>query len=295
MNSELVTLKLRQWSSITSDKFIIETVKWGLKIEFISKPVNKHTPQMAHSAEESEIVSGEIAKLLKKRVIKECDREKGDFISTIFTRRKKDGGMRTILNLKQLNKHVTYQHFKMAPLSDVFKIIQPNCWMASVDLKDSFYTIPIHNAYQKYFKFMWHQKCYKYLGMPNGYSDAMRVFTKMLKPLFATLRKQGFISVIFADDSYLQGSARSECRENVHKTVSLLASLGFTIHQEKSFLEPTQCIEFLVFIINSADMAVKINPKKSQIIIEKIKFMYFFVSSSPIRQTALQKLIKRKA
>ena len=107
--------------------------------------------------------------------------------------------------------------------------------MASVDLKDPFYTIPIHNGYQKYFKFMWYQKFYKYLVMPNGYSDAMRIFTKMFKRPFATLRKQCFISVIFVDDSYLQGSTRVECLENVHKTVSLLASLGFTIHKENSF------------------------------------------------------------
>ena len=89
--------------------------------------------------------------------------------------------------LKQLNKHVTHQHFKMELLSDVSKIIQRNCWMTSADLKDAFYTIPIHNAYQKCFKFVWYQKIYKYLGMPNGYSDTMRVFTKMLKPPFATL------------------------------------------------------------------------------------------------------------
>ena len=62
--------------------------------------------------------------------------------------------MHTISNLKQLNKHVTYHYFKMESMSDVFKIIQPNCWMASADLKDAFYTILIHNAYQKYFKFM---------------------------------------------------------------------------------------------------------------------------------------------
>ena len=36
-------------------------------------------------------------------------------------------------------------------------------------------------------------------------------------------------------------------------------------------LEPTQFTEFLGFSINSADMTVKINPKKSQIIIEKSK------------------------
>ena len=89
---------------------------------------------MAHSAEESKIISEEIAKLLKKGVIEECEREKWDFIFTVSTRRKKDGGMRTILNLKQLNKHVIYQHFKMESLPDVFKIIQPNCWMTSVDL-----------------------------------------------------------------------------------------------------------------------------------------------------------------
>ena len=122
--------------------------------------------------------------------------------------KKKDEGMCSILNIKQLNIQVSYQHFKMESLSDVFKIIQPNCWMASVDLKVTFYTIPIHNAYQKYFKFMWYQKFHKYLAIPNGYFDAMRTFTKMLKPPFATLQKQGFISVIFVDDSYLQGNTR---------------------------------------------------------------------------------------
>ena len=41
----------------------------------MSNPVNKHNSQMAHSVEKSEIIAREIAKLLKKGVIKECDRE----------------------------------------------------------------------------------------------------------------------------------------------------------------------------------------------------------------------------
>ena len=39
---------------------------------------------MAHSVEESKILWEEIAKLLKKGAIKECNREKGDFISTFL-------------------------------------------------------------------------------------------------------------------------------------------------------------------------------------------------------------------
>ena len=41
----------------------------------------------------------------------------------------------------------------MGSLEDVFKIIKKHVWMASVDLKDAFFTIPVHILYQKYFKF----------------------------------------------------------------------------------------------------------------------------------------------
>ena len=41
--------------------------------------------------------------------------------------------------------------------------------------------------------------------MLNGYSDVMRVFTKILKPVYANLRQKGNSSVVCVDDSYLQG------------------------------------------------------------------------------------------
>ena len=90
---------------------------------------------------------------MNKGVIVECSRETGDFLSNVFTRQKKDGTFRTILNLKYLNEFVQYQDFKMESLLDVFKIIKPNAWMASVDLKDAFFTVSIHESHQKYFKF----------------------------------------------------------------------------------------------------------------------------------------------
>ena len=69
----------------------------------------------------------------------------------------------------------------------------------------------------------------------------------------------------------LETQQKNYCLENVHKTVNLLISLGFTIPQEKSVLEWTQCIEVLAFIMNFADMTIKTNPKKSQIIMEKLR------------------------
>ena len=121
--------------------------------------------------------------------------------------------------------------------------------MASVDLKDAFYTMPIHTDHQKFLKFKRQEHCYAFRGMLNGYSEAMRVFVKRLKPPISILRSHCYLSVVFVDDSYLQGRTFSTCEDNVNSTVHLLQSLGFTIHPEKSVLFPTQKIEFLGSLI----------------------------------------------
>ena len=58
------------------------------------------------SSRESDIATTEIKKLLTKGVIRKATHVPGEFISTIFTRPKKDGSHRLILNLKKLNKHI---------------------------------------------------------------------------------------------------------------------------------------------------------------------------------------------
>ena len=154
----------------------------------------------------------------------------------------------------------------MESINHVLDIIKPGAYMASVDLKDAFYTIPIQEDHIKYLKF-YHGSFYEFLCMPNGYSEAMRVFTKILKPPFAHLRTQGHLSVVYVDDTYLQGDTYSQCLSNVEDTISMLRSLGFCIHMKKSVLVPTQTITFLGFIVNSINMTISLTTEKR----EKIK------------------------
>jgi len=103
--------------------------------------------------------------------------------------------------------------------------------------------------------------------MPQGYGPAMRIFTKICKIPFSYLRKKGFISVVYVDDSYLQASSFAECQQNVQDTVALLEELGFTIHDKKSSLVPKQHITFLGFEFNSLDMTIRLtNVKKVRIV-----------------------------
>ena len=93
----------------------------------------------------------------------------------------------------------------MESLKQALHMVRQDCFMASIDIKDAFYSVPINEDYRKYLKFTWDRGFLQFCAMPNGYCDAMRLFTKLLKPVFATLKEQGYESVIYVDDSLLQG------------------------------------------------------------------------------------------
>ena len=51
-----------------------------------------------------------------------------------------------ILNLKKLNQYASKIHFKMDTLNTVIKLIEKDCYMASIDLKDAYYSVSITPA-----------------------------------------------------------------------------------------------------------------------------------------------------
>ena len=183
--------KYQNWSLITNDDFILDIVRNGLKIDLFAEPHSTTLYSSRFNDIECKAIGFEIQTLVQKQVISECLAEPGDFVSPIFTRKKKDGSLRMIFNLKKLNDHVYYNHFKMESLDNVLNIIKPGVWMASVDLNDAFYTIPVHKDHRKYLKFVWQNTLYQFQAMPNGYAEAMRIFTKMLKPPVSLLRERG--------------------------------------------------------------------------------------------------------
>ena len=63
--------------------------------------------------------------------------------------------------------------------------------MASIDLSDDYYSVPVALTDQKYLLFKFEGQLYKFVCLPNGLSSAPRIFTKLLKPVFSALHKQG--------------------------------------------------------------------------------------------------------
>ena len=52
---------------------------------------------------------------------------------------------------------------------------------------------------------------FQFVCLPNGLSSGPRIFTTILKPLFAHLRLQGDTVLVYIDDIYVQGSKHELC------------------------------------------------------------------------------------
>ena len=87
----------RNWYKYTTDTHILDIVTNGLKLELNKLPCQYSRSNHPLSAKENEVISTEIKKLLKKKVIVYSTTEYNEFISGILTMNKKDGSKRISL------------------------------------------------------------------------------------------------------------------------------------------------------------------------------------------------------
>ena len=273
-----------KWRSLTSDHEILQAIR-GLPIN-ISDVETIKTP-FQHKLPKAELLfmESEIQTLLIKKVVMECFPEPGDHVSPIFTREKKDGGFRMILNLKNLNMDVPDKHFKMETAASILRLVRPGCYMAKLDIKDAYYSVKILPADQKLLKFRFNGKLYKFTCLPNGYKEGPRIFTKLMKPLIAKLQKEGICAAIYIDDLFTMSDSYHSCLRNIQRIVSLLDEMGFTLNEKKSVFTPSQELEFLGFCINSNEMIVTL-PLEKKASIKKFCEEVLALSSLSIRKAA---------
>lgn len=201
-------------------------------------------------------------------VIEKVEHHPNEYISPIFVIPKRSGEYRMILNLKNLNESIQYHHFKMETFESALKLVKQNMFFASIDVRYGYYSVPIAEEDRIKLRFMHKGQVYQYRALPNGISQAPRDYTKLMKPVFASLRMLGHSNSSFIDDALLLSDLYSDCERNITDTVHLMTSLGFMIHEKKSVLIPTKKITFLGNNIDSEKMTVTLPIEKVEKIVQ---------------------------
>ena len=215
---------------------------------------------------QEQALSAEVESLINKAAIAQISASDG-FFSPVFVVAKKDGGWRLVINLKALNQYICNPHFKMESIASLKDIIHSSDYMGRLDLKDAYLTVPVAKPHRRYLRFQWGDRSFEFQTLPFGLASAPRVFTKLLRPVAARMRRKGIRLLIYLDDILVMARGEVTLRRHLAEVVETLSGLGFVINLKKSLFNPTQDIDFLGFRVDSRTMMLTLPQEK----VEKIK------------------------
>ncbi|XP_073677299.1 uncharacterized protein [Garra rufa] len=249
-----LVLHAESWRACAVHPWVLSTIIRGYRLQFAVKPPVFNSVLMSTAEGNSaQVLEEEIASLLKKRAVRIVPPEDSHqgFYSRYFLIPKRGGGLRPILDLRILNKHLRKYNFKMPTFKTLSHFIHEKDWFTSVDLEDAYFHIDIYPAHRKFLRFAYQGTAYEFTTVPFGLSLAPRTFCKCIEAALSPLRTAGLRVSAYLDDLLLCSPSRQQAETDTKMLVSHLTILGFKINETKSCLMPTQEIVYLGLRLNS--------------------------------------------
>ena len=172
------------WQSIGTLDFILDVIKEGYKIPFISTPPPKHYSNNASAVREADFVDQAIAELLAENRVEELS-SRPAILNPLTVSVQTSGKKRLILDLRHINLHVFKQKFKCEGLHTIRDVFSKHFFVFSFDLK--YHHVDIFPEHSAFLAFSWDfgtgvARYFQFTVLPFGFSSAPFIFTKLLSP-----------------------------------------------------------------------------------------------------------------
>lgn len=253
----------QQWKNITSDFQVLQAIL-GYKLKFWKLPwFTKQCREIQFSEFDKLLIDEQISTFLEREIIQKCYTHPAQFLSNIFFTKKSDNSIRIILNLKNLNDSILYQHFKMETLHFAMELIYPGCIFTSIDLRDAYYSVSVSQPDRIFLRFTWRDQLYQFCALPMGLASSPQIFTKVCKVVLTHLRKLNVTIVGYIDDLLIISKNQQESEKDIRLVIQVFQYLGFIINENKSVFTGTTKIKFLGFWLDSMAMKVTLTIKRA--------------------------------
>ena len=150
-----------------------------------------------------------------------------------------------MIDLSHLNEFVQLTPFKMETVASVLLSVREGDFLASLDLKDAYFQIPIHPSSRKLLRFTSEGTVFQFRALCFGLSTAPQVFTRILAAVSAWAHSHGIRLLQYLDDWLVLASSEPEAKQAVRSLLSLCHTLGIVINEKKSDLFPSQTAKYL--------------------------------------------------
>ena len=174
----------RWWQAIGAESWVVTVLRDGYRVPFLdSPPPLSRTlvsfPMHRAGSPRAQALRQEVEGMLAKEAL-EIARDPGPgFYSRLFLVEKASGGWRPVISLSHLNEFVQLTRFKMETVASVLLSVREGDFLASLDLKDAYFQIPIHRSSRKLLRFTSEGTVYQFRALSFGLSTAPQVFTRV--------------------------------------------------------------------------------------------------------------------
>ena len=154
-----LSLHWRQWQAIGAETWVVTVLRDGYRVPFTDSPpplarTPVSFPMYRAGSPRAQALRQEVEAMLAKGAL-EIARDPGPgFYSRLFLVEKATGGWRPVIDLSHLNDFVQLTSFKMETVASVLLSVREGDFLASLDLKDAYFQIPIHGSSRKLLRFM---------------------------------------------------------------------------------------------------------------------------------------------
>ena len=151
----------------------------------------------------------------------------------------------------------------METVAYVLLSVREGDFIASLDLKDAYFQIPIHPSSKKLLRFTSEGTIYQFQALCFGLSTAPQVFTRVFAAVSAWAHSHGIRLLRYLDDWLVLASSEREAKQAVQSLLSLCRILGIVLNEKKSDLVPSQTAKYLGMTIDTE--AGKVFPSLAQV------------------------------
>jgi hypothetical protein len=236
------------WKRFGASVWLQSVLRHGFKPRFSDFPKVTLTPLLYQPPPEKiSLLRGIVSDLLHKRAIIEIENPESSpgFYSLMFTRPKKNGGVRPIFNMKPLNKHVLKESFRMESPISIAETMSPGAWACSLDLSDAYLHVPMHESIQKFLRFTLEHRAFQFVSLPFGLNISAWVFTKLASVAVSFLHSSGLALSAYIDDWLVHHPNLVQLSRHRDQVMETLLAMGWHINSSKSEFKPSQNFVYL--------------------------------------------------
>lgn len=162
-----------------------------------------------------EEITKTVQELLRKGII--APTQSSNYNSPVWPVLKSNGKYRFTVDYRKINEKSPKMPGSLPDIEDIFLRIRQKApkWLATIDLSDMFFGIPLDPISQEVTTFTWQNKQHKFLRLPQGYLNSPIIVHTTLTRTLEDFDCQGMELLSYVDDIIVFGQEKSKVGHTV--------------------------------------------------------------------------------